>query len=234
MQAPWRARHTDADVGCDPGWRRSACVALPPRPSGRSPTARDEPPRFDLDQLRPQRRHRPGLHASRQNQPTQEVDQVAGQGEQLQPYLIVHEVVAGKPGPLDRDLCWLHSHSAITPAPDRPCGRSRRSDGSRCIRSVRYMPSLPGVRRSRSRSYPGRGSTCPGNGVGESDQPTSPAGSSAPSGSCWWSESPSRSGPSGWWRQPGDPFPALQQTGAWPDQRSVVPRRSRPRKPPAD
>src|SRR5262249_40214906 len=68
----------------------------------------------DLDQLLPQRRQRPSLHRRGQRQLTQEVAQVVGQGEQLQPGLIVLEPAARQPGPLQGVLPLLD------PLLDRP------------------------------------------------------------------------------------------------------------------
>jgi len=47
------------------------------------------------------------FHARRQRQPPQEVAQVVRQGEQLQADLVVREVVAGQPRPIQGDLAFF-------------------------------------------------------------------------------------------------------------------------------
>ena len=49
------------------------------------------------------------LDPGRQRQSTEEVAQVVYQGEQLQSYVVVHEVIAGQLGPLDRVLTQRHN-----------------------------------------------------------------------------------------------------------------------------
>jgi len=63
--------------------------------------------RPDLDQLLAQRRQRPRPHRPGQRQLAQEVPQVVGQGEQLEPRLVVPEPAARQPRPLHRILALL-------------------------------------------------------------------------------------------------------------------------------
>ena len=60
--------------------------------------------RTDLDQLVSKRRQRPMAYLLRQRQPTEEIAEVIRQGEQLEPHLIVHEVVARESCPIQRGL----------------------------------------------------------------------------------------------------------------------------------
>src|SRR5262249_13059378 len=60
-----------------------------------------------LDQLLPQGRERPALDRLRQHQLPKKVGQIVGQGEQLQPRLIVLEAPARQLGPLYRILALL-------------------------------------------------------------------------------------------------------------------------------
>ena len=82
--------------------------------------------RANLDPLVAERRQRPVADALGQRQPAKEVPQVVGQGEQLQPRLIIHEVVAGQPRPVQRVLAFfdpLLGCSATVvevPRPSRP------------------------------------------------------------------------------------------------------------------
>jgi hypothetical protein len=62
----------------------------------------------DLDPLLAQRRQRPSLHRSGQRQLPEEVGQVVGQGEQLQPRLIGLEPASRQPRPLQHDLALIH------------------------------------------------------------------------------------------------------------------------------
>ena len=61
----------------------------------------------DLDQLLAQRRQGSVPYRIRQRQPTQEVAQVVGQYEQLQPHLVVIELVARQTRPVQRVLALL-------------------------------------------------------------------------------------------------------------------------------
>ena len=61
----------------------------------------------DLDHLLPQGRHRPVTNALRQRHLPEEVPQVVGKGEELQPYLVVGEVMAGEAHPLHGVLTLL-------------------------------------------------------------------------------------------------------------------------------
>lgn len=63
--------------------------------------------RANLDQLLPQGRQRPVLHAPGKRQPAKEIPEIVRQGEQLEPDLVVHEVVARQPCPLNRVLAFL-------------------------------------------------------------------------------------------------------------------------------
>jgi len=63
----------------------------------------------DLDEILPQRRHRPLPDALGQGQPKQDVAHVARQGEQLQAGLIIHEVVTRQARQLDSVLALLES-----------------------------------------------------------------------------------------------------------------------------
>src|ERR1035437_5399940 len=63
--------------------------------------------RPDLDQFLPQRRQCPVTHCLGQYRLPQEVAQVVGQHEQLQPHLVVHKVVTGQPRPFDGVLAFL-------------------------------------------------------------------------------------------------------------------------------
>jgi hypothetical protein len=73
------------------------------------------------------RNQRPVLHRPRQRQPTQEVAQVARQGEQVQTELAVHEVAATQPRPLDGILAFASlplRRTAIVVERDHPPGRT--------------------------------------------------------------------------------------------------------------
>ena len=70
----------------------------------------------DLDEFVPQRGQRPMFHARRQRQPPQEVAQVVRQGKQLLPYLVVHEVVATQPRPVQGQLALLDALLGRAPA----------------------------------------------------------------------------------------------------------------------
>ena len=61
----------------------------------------------DLDQFLPQRRQRPVTNRSGQHRLPQEVAQVVGQHEQLQPHLVVHKIVTGQAGPFNCVLAFL-------------------------------------------------------------------------------------------------------------------------------
>jgi len=63
--------------------------------------------RPDLDQLVSERRQRPMAYPLRQRQPTEEIAEIVRQGEQLQAYLIVHEVMTGEPRPVQGVLPLL-------------------------------------------------------------------------------------------------------------------------------
>jgi uncharacterized coiled-coil protein SlyX len=63
--------------------------------------------RTDLDQLLPQRGQRPMPRRPRQRQPPQEVTQIVREREQLKPNLVVPEVPARQPRPLDRILAFF-------------------------------------------------------------------------------------------------------------------------------
>jgi len=63
--------------------------------------------RLDLDQFFPQRRQRPVTHRLGQHRLPQEIAQVVGQHEQLQPHLIIHKVMTGQPCPFDGVLAFL-------------------------------------------------------------------------------------------------------------------------------
>ena len=53
--------------------------------------------RPELDELVSKRRQRPMAYPLRQRQPTEEIAEIVGQREKMEPYLIVHEVVTGEP-----------------------------------------------------------------------------------------------------------------------------------------
>ena len=61
----------------------------------------------DLDQLLRQRRQLLVLHFPRQRQRAQEVAEIIGQGIELEPDLVVAELTAGQPRPLDGVLALL-------------------------------------------------------------------------------------------------------------------------------
>ncbi len=61
----------------------------------------------DLDQLLPQRGQGPVLHLLRQRKRPHEVAQIVGQGVKLETNLVVAELPARQPGPLDRVLAFL-------------------------------------------------------------------------------------------------------------------------------
>jgi hypothetical protein len=63
--------------------------------------------RPDLDQFLPQRRQSPVTNRLGQYRLPQEVAQVVGQHEQLQPHFVVHKVVTGQAGPFDGVLAFL-------------------------------------------------------------------------------------------------------------------------------
>ena len=63
--------------------------------------------RTDLHQLLPQRRERPVLDLLRQRKRPHEVGEIAGQDVKLEPNLVVAELAARQPRPLDRVLAFL-------------------------------------------------------------------------------------------------------------------------------
>ncbi len=67
----------------------------------------------DLDQLLSQCGQRPVLYRPRQRQPTQEVSEGVRQGEELKPCLVVPEVPARQPRPLDRVLAFLDPLASV-------------------------------------------------------------------------------------------------------------------------
>ena len=60
--------------------------------------------RADLDELVPQRGQAPVTDPSRKHQPPQEIAQVVGEREQLEPNGVVEEGVTGEPRPVECDL----------------------------------------------------------------------------------------------------------------------------------
>jgi hypothetical protein len=64
-------------------------------------------PGADLDQLLAQGRERPLRHLVGQRERAQEVGQVVGEREQLQPHRVVPEGAAGQPRPAQRQLALL-------------------------------------------------------------------------------------------------------------------------------
>ena len=74
----------------------------------------------DLDEFVPQRGQRPMFHACRQRQSPQEVAQVVRQGKQLQPHLVVHEVVATQPRPVQGQLALLDALLGRAPTVVKP------------------------------------------------------------------------------------------------------------------
>ena len=88
-----------------------------------------------FDELLPQRRQRPMLHRPRKGQPTQEVAQVVCQGEQLQPNLVVHEVVTGQFRPLSRWRRLRHLFVNCVRINEFLCAyRGREEDGANLLR----------------------------------------------------------------------------------------------------
>ncbi len=63
--------------------------------------------RPDLDQLLPNRCERPVAHFIGQGQRPHEVPKVVGEGEELEPRLVVLEPLAGKLRPVNRVLSFL-------------------------------------------------------------------------------------------------------------------------------
>ena len=86
----------------------------------------------DLDQLVPQGRQRPVFHTRRQRQPPQEVAQVVRQGKQLQPRLVVHEVMATQPRPVQSQLALLDALLSGAADHDHP----GHAQGCRWLRDV--------------------------------------------------------------------------------------------------
>ena len=61
----------------------------------------------DLDQLFPHGPQRPIPYGLGQRQPPQKVTEIIGQSEQLKANLIIHEIMAGKPCPLQGIFTFL-------------------------------------------------------------------------------------------------------------------------------
>jgi hypothetical protein len=75
--------------------------------------------RANLDQFQPQRRQCPATHRLRQHRLAQKVTRIAGQHEQLQPYLVVHKVVTGQAHPSSVACSCPCANRSTDPPPDR-------------------------------------------------------------------------------------------------------------------
>ena len=91
-----------------------------------------------------------------------------------------------------------------------------RTGDSAAVHFEPVLRRVRAIRRSRSPSCSGRGLACPGSGVGQRDQSTSPAGPSRTSGSSGSSESPSRTDSSRSWTRPGSLSPGRRQLAPAP------------------